>query len=328
MPASFITGLFTKEDWSGAKWISLEEMDDSLVLVPGIPTWGHNTRGIATRRAKIPQFRKEFRTEKKVASAYLFISGLGHCIAYLNGVKLGDAHMAPGWTHYHETCLYNTYDVSEKIQKGENAVGILVGTGFYNINNERYRKLLITYGMPKTIAKLLINYADGSSSTLITDESWKVTSSPVTYSSIYGGENYDATREQKGWNNAGFEDSLWQHARLAEPPGGKLKPEISYPVKKIKTFLPVKTIKKGLDTFAFDFSQNAAAIIEIQLKGNKGDTVRIYPSELYFEDLRENQRWTGAGQDGLIIMNIFSRVKALKRGRLCSPITVCVMRMY
>lgn len=290
---TFITAILKDQDWDNAQWISYETMDTSLILVPGIPTWGHNTKGIATRRPVIPLFRKEFQAEKEIKSAYLFISGLGHYKAYINGSQISTDIMTPGWTNYHKTCSYNTYDVTQQMQQGENAIGIIVGTGFYNINNERYRKMLITYGMPKTIAKLQVNYSDGTTESIVTNDDWKASPSPITYSSIYGGENYDARLEQKDWNKASFDDSGWQNALLAKHPGGELKPEVIYPVKRIETFTPKKVIKKGLDTFAFDFGQNAAAIIEIQLKGQKGDTVRIYPSELLFEELKENQRWTG-----------------------------------
>lgn len=291
--SSFITALYTEKSWSGAKWISYEEMEDDKILVPGIPTWGYNTKGVATRRAVIPLFRKDFITESEISSAFLFVSGLGHYKAYINGDQISDDFMTPGWTNYQKTCSYNTYDVTKEIIKGDNAIGIIVGTGFYNINNERYRKMLITYGMPKTIAKLVINYTDGTSATIVTDNDWKTAPSPVTYSSIYGGESYDARLEQEGWNKSKFDDSSWKPALLAKLPGGELKPEVIYPVQIKESYSPIEVIKKGLDTFAFDFGQNASSVIEIQLKGKAGDTVRIYPSEILYEKLRENQRWVG-----------------------------------
>ncbi len=291
--SSFITALYTDASWGEAKWISFEEMEDDKVLVPGIPTWGHNTKNIATRRAVIPLFRKEFIAEKEVASAYLFVSGLGQYKAYVNGDQISDDFMTPGWTNYHKTCSYNTYDITKDVKEGNNAIGIIVGTGFYNINNERYRKMLITYGMPKTIAKLVVTYTDGTTSTVVTGEDWKTAPSPIIYSSIYGGESYDARLEQEGWNKIKFDDSSWKSALLAKLPGGELKPELIYPVQVTETYDAVKTIKKGVDTFAFDFGQNASSVIEIQLKGKAGDTVRIYPSEILYEKLRENQRWLG-----------------------------------
>ena len=291
--ATFYTALFDSSDWKGAKWIGIEDMDDSLRLVPGIPTWGYNTKGIAVRRPITPLLRKEFSLIKKIESAYLFISGLGHYKAYINGNKISDDFLSPGWTNYDKTCLYNIYDVTNEVQKGGNALGIIVGNGFYNINNERYRKLLITYGMPKAIACLKIKYTDGTIESIVTGKDWKTSPSPITYTSIYGGESYDSRLKQPGWNNPGFDDSKWQNALLVKSPKGILTPETIYPVKFVKTYLPKKIQKTGIDTFMFDFGQNASGIVEIKVKGNKGDTVRIYPSELFHEKFKDNQRFTG-----------------------------------
>jgi alpha-L-rhamnosidase len=158
--AGFMTALFDTADWSGAQWISFEDMPDSLILVPGVETWGRNVSHLAGRRPIVPLFRTDFKIKKRIRSAYLFISGLGHYKAYINGQQIGQDFLSPGWTHYRKTCLYNTYDVTSALQKGENTIGVIVGNGFYNINNERYRKILITYGMPKMIARLQINARD------------------------------------------------------------------------------------------------------------------------------------------------------------------------
>lgn len=292
--SKFITALFNVSDWDNAQWISLEEMDDSKVLVPGITTWMKNTENIAVRRAIIPMFRKEIELKNEIESALLFISGLGHYKAYINGNIISDDFLSPGWTNYHKTCLYNTYDVTDAVKNGLNALGIIVGTGFYNINNERYRKLLITYGMPKLIARMHIKYKDGSEKIIISDKDWKAAPSPITYSSMYGGENYDARLEQNGWNEAGFDDSSWQEVLLAKNPGGKLVPETAFPVKKMETYQPIKVVKRGSIDYLIDFGQNASGIVRIKVKGNKGDTIRIIPAEVIHEDYSVNQRWTGS----------------------------------
>ncbi|MFC2138369.1 family 78 glycoside hydrolase catalytic domain [Bacteroidota bacterium] len=291
--ATFVTALYDSIDWSGAKWIGIEDMEDSLRLVPGIPTWGYNTKGIAVCRPIIPLLRKEFSIAQKIESAYLFISGLGHYKAYINGNEISDDFLSPGWTNYDKTCLYNTYNVTKEIQKGDNAIGIIVGNGFYNVNNERYRKLLITYGMPKAIAKLQINYIDGTTESVVTGADWKTAPSPIIYTSIYGGETYDARMEQPDWNKPGFDDSDWQNVLQVKPPKGKLTPETTYPVRFVKTYGPMQIQRTGIDTFMFDFGQNASGIVEIKVKGKKGDTIRIYPSELFREKFKDNQRFTG-----------------------------------
>jgi alpha-L-rhamnosidase len=150
-------------------------------------------------------FRKEFSVAENIEKASINISGLGHYELHLNGEKVGDRFLAPGWTNYQKRIFYNTFDITDLLKSGKNAVGVLVGNGFYNVNRERYRKLVIAYGYPKLIFNITIQYKDGSVENIISDENCKVLFSPITFSSIYGGEDYDATLEQSGWNTAGFQ---------------------------------------------------------------------------------------------------------------------------
>jgi alpha-L-rhamnosidase len=158
----FVTGLFEKKDWSGAKWIGCEDIPDSLLLVPGVHGNGDDLGNLARKRTTVPCFRKEFPLTKKISHAYVFVSGLGQYELYLNGSKVGDRFLSPGWTDYRKTCLYNTFDVTDKLVTGSNTLGTIVGNGFYNINRERYRKLVIAYGAPKMILKLEVQFDDGS----------------------------------------------------------------------------------------------------------------------------------------------------------------------
>ncbi len=289
----FVTGLFDKNDWGEAKWIGYEDMPDSLILVPGVHPWGKNVKGLAIRRPVVPLFRKEFQINKNIKFAYLFICGLGHYKASINGKQISDDFFSPGWTDYDKTCLYNTYDITAYIKKGQNTAGVIVGPGFYNVNNERYRKLLITYGMPKMICKIKIIYSDGSLENIVTDSDWKTSPSPITYSSIYGGESYDAQLEQPGWNMPGFDDNNWNKALLAKDPGGTLVSETTYPIHVMEMFSPVQIIKLGKDTFLYDFGQNASGIIHLIIKGKKGQKVKLIPGELIYDNKHVNQKATG-----------------------------------
>ena len=280
----FVTSLFDENDWSDAKWIAHEEMGNSEFLVPGIHPWQKDVKHLAKRRPVTPYFRKEFITNKKVKSAYIFITGLGHYKAYINGEQISDDFLSPGWTDYIKTCLYNTYDITKFIKKGQNAVGVIVGNGFHNINNERYCKLLITYGMPKMISKILINYTDGASEIIVTDESWKSSPSPITYCSLYGGESYDARLEQAGWNKPGFNDDSWPKVPITKSPGGTLRPEKSYPVKVNEIFKPVEYFMINSDTVVYDFGQNASGIVRIKVRGENGQTIILKSGELIKEN--------------------------------------------
>ena len=124
------------------------------------------------------------------------------------------------------------------IATGTNTIGTIVGNGFYNINRERYRKLVIAYGAPKMILKLDIQFSDGTKEIIVSDDTWKTSPSPVTFTSIYGGEDYDATLEQEGWDRPGFNDSKWNKPLLVKEPEGMLKPESDYPVKISEVFDP------------------------------------------------------------------------------------------
>ncbi len=234
--SSFITGLINNEDWAGAKWIGYEELPDSLILVPGVHGNGNSLGEVAKKRTVIPYFRKEFLLEKKILNAYVFVSGLGQYELYINGKKIGNRFLSPGWTDYRKTCYYNTFDVTEELKKGKNAIGTLVGNGFYNINRERYRKLVIASGAPEMILKLLVRHTDGTEEMIISDESWKTAPSPVTFTSIYGGEDYDARLEENDWCRTGFDDTEWKPALPVRNQGGILQPEKDYPVMAIAGF--------------------------------------------------------------------------------------------
>jgi alpha-L-rhamnosidase len=293
-PAFFITGLFQEKDWSGAKWIGYEEIPDSLLLIPGVHGNGNNLGPVAKNRTVIPYFRKEFDLKKNVRQAIIFVSGLGHYELYVNGKKKGDRFLSPGWTNYQKTCFYNTYDITEMINRGENTIGAIVGNGFYNINRERYRKLVIAFGAPKLILKLEVSYVDGSKEVITTNETWQTSPSPITFTSIYGGEDYDARLEQFGWNKAGFDDSGWKKALIVREPEGILRPESDYPVKLLQTLEPEKIIYTDSNLYVYDFGQNASGIIKLKVKGKKGEVVRLLPGELIGKDSLVTQRASGS----------------------------------
>lgn len=287
-------GLLRPEDWDGAKWIGFEELPDSMRIVPGIHGAGNNLGERGVQRPVIPFFRKEFDLTKKIASATLFISGLGQYEAYVNGEKIGNAFLTPGWTDYGKTVFYNTWDITSVLKKGENVLGAMVGNGFYNVNRERYRKLVVAFGMPKLICKLQVTYTDGSSEAIVSDDEWRTAPSPVTYSGIYGGEDYDAQMEQDGWNEVGFNDAEWKQAILVEASAGELHAEKDYPVAICDT-IPIRQVRKLADsTWLYDFGQNASGIVELKVKGKRGQQVRLYPAELIRPDGTANQRATGS----------------------------------
>jgi alpha-L-rhamnosidase len=291
--ASWQMGLLNRSDWDGATWIGLEQLPDSLKVVPGVHMNGDNLGTRAVRRPVIPLFRREFSVKDRIKQASLFICGLGQYEAAINGGRVGKSFLAPGWTHYEKTCLYNTYDVSGLLKPGQNALGVVVGNGFYNINRERYRKLVIAFGTPRLICTLKIVYMDGSSQSVTSGTDWRCAPSPITYTSIYGGEDYDARLEKAGWNTAGFDDSRWQSALAVEPPGGKLESESDYPVDVCEVFAPLRIVKGDSSSYLFDYGQNASGIAELTVSGKKGQVVRLVPGELLRGSSGINQQASG-----------------------------------
>lgn len=294
--ASFATALSGTADWKGARWIGYEDVPDSMRVVPGV----HNgtdkfyQKHKARQRTVVPLFRKEFSVQGKVKSALLYISGLGQYEASLNGVRLGDNFLAPGWTHYDETALYNTYDLTKALQSGENALGVIVGNGFFNVNKERYRKLSVVYGMPRMICRLLITYENGKSMNVVSGTDWKTSASPITFTSIYGGEDYDAGKEQIGWDQPGFNDTQWKPAMVVKATEKRLLPEEDYPVK-VMEVLPVRRVTQPQSgVYMYDFGQNASGIIGLKIKGKKGQTVKMIPAELTNDKQLANQKATGS----------------------------------
>ena len=291
--ATFQIGLLNQCDWGNATWIGFDDMPLSMRLVPGDDSGGDNLGNRALQRPVIPLLRKEFEIKKKISSATLFITGLGQYEAYINGIKIGNSFLSPGWSNYDKTILYNTFIVTSNLKSGKNVIGTIIGNGFYNINRERYHKLVIAYGFPKLICKLKIIFTDGTSEEIVSDKSWKTSSSPILYTSIFGGEDYDPRLEQKGWNNTGFDDSNWKNAVTTSIPTGKLSAEQDYPVIIKDTISVKKVYKLSQDKYLYDFGQNASGVIGLKVKGKRGQVICMTPSELIKGDKEVNQNASG-----------------------------------
>jgi hypothetical protein len=295
-PTYFVTALFNEKDWSNAKWLVYEEMPESLRMVPGIHglrrDFNESVGKHGQKRYVTPYFRKEFALTKKIKNAFVAVSGLGHYELSLNGEKVSNRFLAPGWTNYDKTCLYNMYEVTDQLQKGENALGALVGNGFYNINTERYIKFAITYGSPTLICKLKIEYEDGSEEVIVSDDTWKTEKSPITFTSIFGGEDYDANLEQEGWDTPRFEDEVWKNALVSDGPKGNLKIEMDYPLQVMEVF-DDPFIKTPENTYLYDFKQNASGIVKLKVTGKKGQTLKLHPAERLMNNGLMNQRTSG-----------------------------------
>ncbi|MFC4478611.1 glycoside hydrolase family 78 protein [Flavobacterium chungangensis] len=237
-----------------------------------------NTSDSLARRSIM--LRKPFEIEKAVKEAVVYISGLGHYELTINGKKVGNSQFAPLWTDYDKTVNYNVYELSAKeFQKGDNVIGVLLGNGMYNTLAERYTKFFVSFGPPTLFFKMKIKYNDGSEEIIKSDRTWKYSKSPITYNSIFGGEDYNANLEQKGWNRKGFKDRDWKKVVIQEAPKGVLRPQTAPPVTIQKQY-EVKTVKELKPNFyVFDMGQNLSGFPTIKVKGKRGQTIRVWVAE-------------------------------------------------
>lgn len=230
--------------------------------------------------------RRGFVVKPGLRRAVASVCGLGCYELSINGRKTGDSLFPPGWTKYDKTCLYDSYDVTPLLRPGENAVGLLLGNGMYNVVGGRYTKFTGSFGPLKAIVQLRLEYADGSTELVGSDTNWRIAPGPITFSCVFGGEDYDARLEPANWNEPHFDDSKWAAARAVQGTGGRLR-GLSCAAPPIKTFdvlkpVSIKELKPG--TTIFDLGQNAALMPRLQVRGAAGSVVKIIPAELLADD--------------------------------------------
>ena len=236
--------------------------------------------------------RKDFSVDKKIKDAIIYISGLGHYALSLNGEKLGDSQFDPMWSDYDKTIYYNAYDITDALQHN-NAIGVLLGNGFFNQQGGRYVKMQVSFGPPTLFFRLHITYADGTKQEIASDENWKYSLSPTIFNDMYGGEDYDARLEQKGWDTYGFDESDWRPVVVQSAPNGQLTPQTTASVKVMETYTP-ESVKKAGDAYVFDMEQNLSGFPMIKVSGKSGDKVRLTVGENIHEDGSVNQSQSGS----------------------------------
>lgn len=285
--ASFEMALLDKSDWGG-NWI----FDGKEMPKTEEELYEEDPNSI---------FRKEFEITKKIKTARLYITGLGYYESYLNGERIGDHMLDPGFTDFSKRVLYSTYDITSMLDEGTNCIGIMLGNGWYNPLSMRMWGWLnlrehMTIGRPRTICQLNIEYSDGSLDTIVTDESWKVGRGPLRRNNIYLGEFYDARLEQEGWNKPGFNVDEWAGAMVQEEPLGKLQAQYQPPVRISSVVKPIAITEPKPGVFIFDMGINFAGWVEMKVNGEAGTEVNLrfgellYPNPLVFkEDIKSEE---------------------------------------
>jgi hypothetical protein len=272
-PAAWTMGILKPSDWN-AKWIAGATNCETLLL------------------------RREFAVKPGLKRALIHVCGLGQYELSLNGKKVGDDLFSPGWTKYDRTSLYDTRDITPLLRPGRNAAGLLLGNGMYNVHGGRYTKFQNSFGPLQAIAQLRLEYADGTIEIIGTDNQWAVAPGPITFSSIYGGEDFDARLVQCGWDQPGFNDANWQPAQTVTGPGGELRGLscAAPPIRAFDVLKPVSVRQLTNGATVYDLGQNTALMVRLAVHGPAGSKVRIIPAELLKPDGSVDRGSSGGGQ--------------------------------
>jgi alpha-L-rhamnosidase len=281
---TFSTGLFNEVDWS-ALWIGKGEPDEVL---SDVDVFYNNKVSKEVQKVnpdpRSPLFRREFPVDKQVKRARVFIAGLGLYELRLNGAKVGNNVLSPSKTDFRKRILYDTYDVTPELKTGINALGIMLGNGWFNGQKKYWGWQMQWYGSPRVIMQLEIEYADGSKSNVVTDEKWKSSWGPIAFNCLFDGEHYDACLEQEGWGRPGFDDRSWILANVVPSPGGKLFSATHEPGRVTRTIDPISVNEARPDTFVFDLGQNIAGWVRLRVEGPAGTKVRLKFAEQVHPD--------------------------------------------
>ncbi len=250
----------------------------------------------------MPVFADSFVIGKPLARALLYVSGLGQYEAQMNGAKAGRREMTPGWTDYRKRILYDAYDVTGLVKQGTNAIGVLLGNGMFNVAETpgRYTKFVGAFGQPQCMVELHLHFRDGTRTVIASGSGWRTMPGPITYSSTYGGEDYDATRTAANWSAAERSNApAWRPAIVAPGPGGKLAPEVTAPIRVEKVYHPRSRTTLPGGSIVYDLGQNFAGWPAIAVRGMRGAKVRLIPGELLNPDGSVSQRSAdGGGKSG------------------------------
>jgi alpha-L-rhamnosidase len=263
-PARFETAMINQRNWQGA-WITDTRDED---LKPA------------------PYFRKGFTAKSRIQKARVYVAVAGLYELYVNGQRVGDHQLDPMYTRFDRRNLYVSYDVTDLLENGQNAVGVLLGNGWYNHQSTAvwYFHQAPWRARPKFCLDLRLTYEDGSEEVISTDGSWKTALSPVIFNSIYTAEHYDAREEISGWDQADFDDSKWKNAELTPAPSQNIVSQAMHPIRHTEEIVPVNVRKINDRHYIFDLGRNIAGVTRLKVSGKSGTTVRVTHAEVLDDD--------------------------------------------
>ena len=259
--AFFETALLDTAEWR-ARWITPDLAEDTTQSNPS------------------PMLRRGFSLgSQRIASARLYVTSLGLNEVEINGRRVGDTYLRPGWTAYNSRLQYDTYDVTALVRSGANVIGATLGDGWFRgrLGWDGRRNL---YGSRLALrAQLVVRYANGTSQTVATDSTWKASTGPILVSDIYDGETYDARLEKTGWSSPSYNDASWRGVRNMEGVNAVLVAPVGPPVRRMHEIAPVKVIRTPAGETVVDFGQNMVGWIRLKGRGPAGTVIRLRHAE-------------------------------------------------
>ena len=282
---------WAKPGFDDSKW-SKAQVLGAFEMAP----WTGGGRSDRSRLAA-RMLRREFDADKAVTRATVHICGLGLFELHLNGEKVGNDVLVPGQTEFKKRDFYLTYDVTDRIKQGKNAVGVMLGNGRFYAPRFTQPTATNTFGYPKMMFQMRLEHADGSVDTIVSDTNWKLTTKgPIQANNEYDGEEYDARMEMPGWDVPGFDAGAWEAAKEVAGPGGVLSAQMAEPIRVMDTLKPiaVNPVKPGM--YIFDMGQNMVGWCKLFVQGPKGTQVKLRFAEtvkddgtLYLDNIRGAQ---------------------------------------
>ncbi|MFC4597590.1 family 78 glycoside hydrolase catalytic domain [Cohnella hongkongensis] len=269
--AWFETGVLDRSEWI-AKWIGVDKPEEQGKTRPD------------TYEERTPLLRRSFRVGQGVKRARIYATALGLYELELNGARVGEDYFTPGWTSYKHRIQVQAYDVTAMLQAGENAIGAMLGNGWYK-GPLAWKDHYCIFGNRQALfLQLHIEYEDGTEQTIVSDESWRTTASQILMSEIYHGETYDARLEIPGWSRPGYDDGQWDAVAIVEQSNDVLVMQENDPVRKFEEIRPIELIKTPLGETVLDLGQNMVGWLRFKVRGEAGSEVVVHHAEVLDKD--------------------------------------------
>ncbi|MET7451288.1 alpha-L-rhamnosidase [Streptomyces sp. NPDC005574] len=281
----------TGDDWKATdkepagEWTSRGFDSSSWVAAKEVAAWGSGPWGrVLPDYAPAAQLRNSFRLRRgKIARARLYATALGLYDAQLNGRPVGEDRLAPGWTDYGKRVQYQTYDVTELLSPGANALGVTLAAGWYAGNiawsgTHRYGR------RPALLAQLEVTYEDGSTQRVLSDTGWRAATGPITGADLLMGEDYDARLETTGWTRPGYDDGHWSPVEPTENVTAEPVAQLDAPCRIEQTLSARKVTEPQPGVYVYDFGQNMVGTVRLAVSGAAGTTVRLRHAEVLNPD--------------------------------------------